>query len=214
MNEKKWSRRKDDRPTEIIEVATCVFIKSGYAAANLDEVARQAGIAKGTLYRYFDGKDSLFRAVVQQAIAQNKGVLELAAPAMKGSLAELIPRLLTAAADTSGSNRAPALARLVIAESQAFPDLAKIWHDEVVSRVLSMISELIRKAQELGEVREGDPTAHAFSIVGPMLMALLFRDVFGQGSAFAPDMKNLAEQHSQTILNGLLTVPAKSPSSK
>lgn len=204
MTEKKWSRRKEARPSEIVEVATDLFIQSGYAAVNLDEVARQAGIAKGTLYRYFENKESLFRAVVQQAIAENTGVLELAAPALEGSIQELIPRLLKAAADPSNRNKAPALARLVIVESQAFPDLAKIWHDEVVARVLSMIGHRIRKAQEQGEVRPGDSSAYAFSIVGPLLMALLFREVFGPTSPFLPDLRLMAEQHAQTVLRGLL----------
>ncbi len=204
MSEKKWSRRKDARPAEIVEVATDLFIRSGYASVNLDEVARQAGIAKGTLYRYFENKESLFRSVVQQAISENKGVLELAAPAMNGTITELVPRLLRAAADTSSRNRAPALARLVIAESQAFPDLARIWHDEVVTRVLSMIAQRISLAQEQGEVRAGDPSAYAFSIVGPLLMTLLFRDVFGSASPVVPDLGLMAEQHAQTVLRGLL----------
>lgn len=204
MIEKKWSRRKDARPGEIVEVATGLFVEKGYAAVNLDEVARQAGIAKGTLYRYYDSKENLFRAVVQQAIAENKGVLELAAPAMGGTLAELVPRLLMAAGDTSGANNAPALARLVIAESQAFPDLAKIWHDEVVSRVLSLITERIQQSQEEGEIKPGDPRAYALTIVGPLVMALLFRNVFGPSSPFIPDLKVLAEQHARTVLQGML----------
>lgn len=205
MTDTKWTRRKDARPTEIIEAATEVFIRSGYAASNLDEVARQAGIAKGTLYRYFDDKETLFRAVLQQAIVQHLKMLLLAGAAMPDSIADLIPRLLNAAAGTSGSSGAPALARMVIAESQALPDLAKNWHDNVVSRVLSMLSGLIRQAQERGEVRAGDPLAHAFSIVGPLVAALLFRETFGAQSSCLPDLMALAEQHTETVIRGLLT---------
>jgi AcrR family transcriptional regulator len=204
MTETKWNRRKEARPAEIIEAATEIFIQSGYAAANLDQVARRAGIAKGTLYRYFDKKEDLFRAVVQHAIAANLQMLEHAGGSMTGSIAELVPRIFRAAADTSSGSKAPALARMVIAESQAFPDLATIWHDNVVSRVLSMLSGLIKQAQEKGEVRAGDPLVHAFSIVGPLVAGLLFQQVFGAASPQMPDLKTLAEQHAQTVLRGLL----------
>lgn len=204
MTETKWNRRKEARPTEIIEAATEIFIQSGYAAANLDEVARRAGIAKGTLYRYFDDKETLFRAVVQHAIAANLAMLELAGGTITGSIAEIVPRLIKAAVQTSGGSKAPALARLVIAESQAFPDLATIWHDNVVSRVLSMLCALIGQAQEAGEVRPGDPLVHAFSIVGPVIAALLFREVFGIKSPQMPDLERLADQHVKTVLRGLL----------
>jgi len=204
MTDTKWTRRKEARPAEIIEAATAIFIRVGYAAANLDDVAHQAGIAKGTLYRYFSDKQSLFRAVVQQAIGRNIEALEAAGGRMNGAIEELVPKLLALAADRSGAGRAPALARMVIAESQAFPDLAAIWHDNVVSRVLSMLSGLIREAQAKGEVRQGDPLIHAFSIVGPMLAALLFHEVFSSTSTQAPDLPRLAEQHAETVLRGLL----------
>lgn len=203
MTEAKWTRRKEARPAEIIEAATEIFVRAGYAAANLDDVARQAGIAKGTLYRYFADKQSLFRAVVQQAIELNLATLETAGNGMKGSIAELLPRLLALAADKSRGGRAPALARMVIAESQAFPDLATIWHDNVVSRVLAMLTNLIRDAQIRGEIREGDPLIHAFSIIGPMLAALLFHEVFGPQSSYAPHLSELASQHAETVMRGL-----------
>ncbi|RYE71186.1 MAG: TetR/AcrR family transcriptional regulator [Oxalobacteraceae bacterium] len=209
MTDTKWKRRKEDRPAEIVEAATEIFIQSGYAGANLDDVAKRAGIAKGTLYRYFADKEALFRAVVQQVIATNLLMIEKAGSGLHGSVQEFVPRLLRLAADPSRGNRAPALARLVIAESQAFPDLAKIWHDNVVTRVLALLSGIIEKAQERGEVRAGDPLLHAFSIIGPMIAALTFREVFGSSSPQSPDPQKLAEQHSAAILRGLLVEPVK-----
>lgn len=207
MTDTKWTRRKEARPAEIIEAATAVFITAGYAAANLDDVARQAGIAKGTLYRYFSDKQSLFRAVVQHAIERNLESLEMAGHAMKGSMEELVPKLLALAADRSSGGRAPALARMVIAESQAFPDLATVWYDNVVSRILSMLCGLIQEAQKRSEVRQGDPLIYAFSIVGPMLAALLFHEVFGPASEHAPQLSTVATQHAETVLRGMLTSP-------
>lgn len=203
-NKPKWNRRKEARPTEIIEAAMQVFIEQGFAAAKLDDVAKRAGIVKGTLYRYYDTKEDLFRAVVQFTVEAHLQVLEQAANAFRGSLRELVPVLLIRAAEQMGHSQVPALARLVISESRSFPDLARIWHDNVVARMLSLLTGLIAEAQERGEVRPGDPKVHAFSIVGPIVMALLFHEVLDTASNHAPDLGTLARQHAETVLRGLM----------
>lgn len=198
-----WNRRKEARPAEIIDAALDVFVEHGFAAAKLDDVARRAGIVKGTLYRYYDTKEDLFRAVVQHAVAANLEAIEKAAQGFQGPLRALVPVLLMRAADRMGDSRVPALARLVIGESRAFPDLARIWHDNVVARLLTLLTGLIVEAQARGEVRPGDANAHAFSIVGPMVGGLLFHEVFGSASSAAPDLAVLARQHAETVLRGI-----------
>lgn len=206
-NKPKWNRRKEARPTEIIEAALHVFIEHGFAAAKLDDVAKRAGVVKGTLYRYYATKEDLFRAVVQFTVATHLHLIEQAATAFQGSLHELVPVLLMRIAEGMGESRVPALARLVISESRSFPDLARIWHDNVVAQMLHLLTGLIADAQARGEVRPGDPTIHAFSIVGPMVMALLFHEVLDSASNHAPDLGTLARQHAETVLRGLMVVP-------
>ncbi|MDX7953714.1 TetR/AcrR family transcriptional regulator [Lichenihabitans sp. Uapishka_5] len=205
----KWSRRKEARPTEIVEAAMDVFAAQGFAPTKLDDIAKRAGIAKGTLYRYFDSKEELFRAVVRHGVAANLEEVEGAAVAARGNLGDLVPVLLMLAADRLGDGRIPALARMVVGESRAFPDLAIIWHDAVAGRLLSVLTTLVAQAQARGEVRPGDPGIHAFSIVGPFAAALLFREVFGAGSPHAPDLAAMARQHAETVLRGLEILPAE-----
>jgi len=69
-----------------------------------------------------------------------------------------------------------AVAKIVIGESRNFPDLAKIWHDQVASGALSALQQLIERAQDRGEVRSGDARLMAFSLMGPMLMGVLWRE--------------------------------------
>src|SRR5215475_15498601 len=96
-----------------------------------------------------------------------------------GHLPQLAPRLLSRAAGTMKSSRLLAIARMVIGESRNFPDLARMWHDDVVASVIGIVTGVIARAQARGEVAPGDPRLHAFSLVGPMVMAMLFRQVFG-----------------------------------
>ena len=204
----RWRRRKEARPAEITAAALDVFADRGFAAAKLDDIARRAGVAKGSIYLYFSTKEELFRAVVRSAIVPDLEMVRGAAEAFDGPLAELAPRLLAGAAAVLSRPPIAGVARMVIGESRNFPDLARIWHDEVVSPVIDTVARAIARAQERGEVRNGDPRLYAFSLLGPLIMAMLFRDVFGGISSQPPDLARLAEQHGRTILQGLLATPS------
>ena len=200
-------RRKDARPSEIIEAAIEIFGERGFGAARLEDVARRAGVAKGTVFVYFSTKEDLFRAVAQSVLTLHLDRLQAVATGLDKPMAELVPLFLGQAAAVIGSGRLPAMMRLLIAESRQFPDLARVWHDEVVAKVLELLTATIERAQARGEVRPGDARLFAFSIVGPMLASALFREVF-RDVAVLPDVDALAAQHAQTVLNGLL-VPEK-----
>lgn len=203
----KWNRRKDARPAEILDAAIDVFAEKGFAATRLDEVAQRAGVVKGTLYRYFATKEEMFKAVVHQTLAAHLETVEKSSAAFDGSLVEFVPMLLGQTAARLGDSRFPAIARVVFTESRTFPDLAAVWHDELVARMLALVTGLITKAQERGEVRPGDPKLYAFSILGPMVTGVLFHEVFGSDRPTAPDLKKLASQHAEFVLRGLLVAP-------
>lgn len=61
-------RRKDARPSELTEAALALFVEKGFAATRLEDVAQRAGVSKGTLYLYFDSKEALFKAVIQEGV--------------------------------------------------------------------------------------------------------------------------------------------------
>jgi AcrR family transcriptional regulator len=204
MEKPKWRRRKEARPGEIVGAALEVFAEKGFAAAKLDDIARRAGISKPTLYLYFETKEEIFRAVARPAIASLLEALESQTDRADAPFAELAPRLLSGAAEMMTSERVPAIARMVIGESRNFPDLARIWHDDVVASVIGVVTGIIARAQGRGEVLPGDPRLHAFSLMGPIVMAILFREVFGGVGADPPDLQALADQHARTALRGLL----------
>jgi AcrR family transcriptional regulator len=196
-------RRKDARPSEIIEAAIAIFAERGFGAARLEDVARRAGVAKGTVFVYFPTKDDLFRAVAQTVLTSHLERLQGAAADLDRPIAELVPMLLMQAAAVIGEGRLPAMMRLLVSESRQFPDLARVWHDEVVSKVLGLLTMAIERAQARGEIKPGNARLYAFTIIGPMLASALFREVF-RDTAPLPDLRELAEQHARTILDGLL----------
>src|SRR3954452_9398043 len=65
--EKRWARRKEERPGEIVAAALGCFAERGFSGTRLDDVAARAGVTKGTLYLYFANKEELFKAVVRES---------------------------------------------------------------------------------------------------------------------------------------------------
>jgi AcrR family transcriptional regulator len=122
----RWRRRKTDRPGEILDAALSVFAEKGYAAAKLAEIAQRAGVSKAALYLYFETKEELFRAVARTLVATNLSAMAGALEASEAPFAELAPGLLGAVAAVLAEGRAVSIARMVIAESRNFPDLARI----------------------------------------------------------------------------------------
>ena len=198
----RWRRRKTDRPSEIVAAALEVFAEKGFAAARLEEIAARAGVSKGALYLYFDTKDALFRAVVHETVSPNLDAVKAMTEAFPGRFADLAPLILARIAQIASGSRLPAVAKMVIGESRNFPDLARVWHETVVSRAVGLLSGLIARAQERGEIRPGDPRLFAISLIGPMVVGFLWREVFVPVGAEPIDMAALAAQHRPGVLGG------------
>ena len=97
-----------------------------------------------------------------------------------------------------------AVAKMVVGESRNFPEIAKVWHDDVILKAVGLLAGLIERAQAKGEVREGDPRTHAFSIMGSMLIGVLWRETFTPVGGATLDLPAIARQHAETVLGGLL----------
>jgi hypothetical protein len=74
--------------------------------------------------------------------------------------------------------------------------------------VIGMLADLIARAKARGEIAPGDPRLYAFSLAGPMVLGVLFREVFGGVGGDAPDLQALAAQHARTTLHGMMN-PAR-----
>ena len=205
VGEPKWRRRKEARPAEIVAAAVAVFAEKGFAAAKLDEIARRAGVSKGALYLYFETKEDLFRAVVHDAIAPNVEVVGKAALSLHAPFEVTVRAVLTRFATVIASRpEVAAVAKAVICESRNFPELARIWHDQVVSEGIKLLSGLIRRAQSQGEVIQGDARLFAFSFMGPLLLSVIWRETFEPIGAPAVDVEALIDQHVGAMLGGML----------
>lgn len=198
----RWRRRKEARPGEIAAAALAVFAEKGFAAARLDEVAARAGVSKAALYLYYPTKTDLFRAVVAEAALPNLERVKAMA-AVDQPFEATVRQLLGGVAAIAAAAPVGAVAKMVIGESRNFPDLARVWHDAVVSQVVALTTGVVERAQARGEVKAGDPRLYALTLLGPMLAGMLWREVFVPIGAEPFDLVALAAQHASTALAGM-----------
>ncbi len=201
--EPKFRRRKDERPAEIVAAALEVFAEKGFAAARLDEIARRAGVSKGAVYLYFETKEDIFRAVVVQAIAPNVGAVRAMIAAHPGPLPDLLRSVAARMGQVIETTPIGGVLKMVVGEARNFPEIARVWHDELVSQALGALAGAIAAAQDRGEVRPGDPRAYALQLISPILVAVLWRETFVPVGAEPFDLRALMVQHVDTILGGM-----------
>ena len=209
MNAPRWQRRSEDRPREICAAALELVAERGFAGTRVDDIAARAGVSKGTLYLYFKDKEEIFGAVVRNTVAPNIAMIRETVAASNVPFRLIVQSLLERFVDMAERLPIGAVAKIVIGESRNFPELAKVYHDLVVSEAIAIVSGLIGKAQAKGEVRPGDARLYAMTLIGPMLMALLWRETFEPIGADKVDLTALARQHVAAALEGLLTEQAR-----
>jgi AcrR family transcriptional regulator len=207
VKQPKFQRRAEDRPREICAAALEVFAEKGFAAAKLDDIAKRAGVSKGTLYLYFTDKEELFRAVVRHTVSPNIDHIRDAILATELPFAQIAPMFLARLSSVAATMPLGSVVKMVIGESGNFPELARVWQEQVVSKALGIMMTLIERAQQRGEVRPGDPRYHAFSLMGPMMMGLMYREIIQPAGGEPIDIEALARQHAETALAGLLLEP-------
>lgn len=170
----KWRRRPEHRPQQIIEAALEVFGECGLANARLQDIAHRAGVSKGTIYLYFPNKEELFREMIRQTAVA-------AIESGERTIADGTPteQLCAAMRGYWKFVRSPVFGtihRLVLGELHQFPDLAKFYADEVVTRGLRLLSGIIKRGVETGEFRDVEPVTAARMLVALTVMNGIWSD--------------------------------------
>lgn len=201
---RRWERRSEARPAEIVEAALEVFVERGYAASRMEEIAERAGVTKGTVYLYFKGKEDLFRAVVHETVVPNLEVGERLVAEHTGSAAELFRTLVRRWWAVSGETRLACMPKLIMSESAHFPALATFYVDEVIHRGRRLFAAVIRRGIEQGEFRDDLDVAYAVRLaLGSLTGALTYRHSLLPYDSEPWDFGRYVELHIDIFLRGI-----------
>lgn len=200
---KSTSRRPEARPTEILAAALELFAEKGFSATRMEDVAARAGLSKAGVYLYFTDKTALLKALVNELAGANVSVARGIVEAHQGPVSPLIATILAFLAGQVRHTRFPELIKIVIAESRAHPEVGQLYLDTVVHQGLPLFEGLIRRGIASGEFRQVDPGFAARAMIGPMLLAVIWKTVFEPLGAETLDLEAYAAQHADIFLKGI-----------
>jgi AcrR family transcriptional regulator len=206
---KKWERRSEARPAELIAAALQCFAERGFAATRLEDVAAIAGVSKATVYLYFENKERLFEAVMRAAVTPSLDQAHALVEAYQGTTPDLV-RTLLGILNAALQGPFPAMAKLVIAESGNFPELARLWARVVLQRGFALVQRIVARGVERGEFRKVDPETVAPLIMAPVVVLAIWKHSFGQHTDLQLDREAVLAEHAETILYGL-AAPDRTP---
>ena len=198
-------RRKEARPAELTAAALELFVEKGFACTRLEDVAARAGVSKGTLYLYFDSKEALFKAVIQEGIVP---ILEAGAgmvDSFTGSSADLLRGLIREWWLRIGSTSLAGVPKLMISEAGNFPELATYYNDTVITRGRELMRRILQRGIAAREFREVDIETAIDVIFAPVLMMLVWRYSLGACGCGSHDPDSYLRTHLDLALNGLAT---------
>jgi AcrR family transcriptional regulator len=194
--------RSAARREAILTAALDEFSLSGFEATRIDDVAKRAGIAKGTIYLYFRDKESLFQELIRTMLTPLVGTIE-ALGAADLPMSELADHIAELFVREVYETRRKDVVRLMISEGRRFPKLAEFYYREVLSRIIAAVRALLRRAAERGEA---PPALVDFPqiIAAPGLVAIIWSGLFER---FEPlDVRKMMKVHLK-----LLFAPRSAP---
>jgi AcrR family transcriptional regulator len=190
------AQRSAARRNAILAAALDEFSSQGFAAARLDDVARRAGVAKGTIYLHFADKETLFQELVLLELSPVVGALEnvshadLPLPKLGAILVDVFVREIL-------QTRRKDVIRLIITEGSRFPKLAEFYHREVLSRVMAAIRGVLQRAAERGELSHEALVRFPQLLAAPGVLAIFWSDLFER---FEPlDVRAMLQTHFQIL---------------
>lgn len=166
-------RRKQARPGELLDAALALFVEKGFAATKVDEIAARAGVSKGTLFLYFPTKEDLFRAVVNENIANRFAEWNEEFRAFQGSSADMLRHCMRAWWERIGNTPASGITKLMLCESQNFPEVAAYYQEEVIRPGKDLIRRILERGIRAGEFEVPDLDCAVYSVIAPMIFLLL-----------------------------------------
>jgi AcrR family transcriptional regulator len=205
----RWQRRKESRPAEILASALQEFVEKGYTATRLEDVARRAGVTKGTMYLYFDNKEALFKEMIRHYLLPGIEETERVAAEHQGSSRELMTLLFRRWWERwIEQPRVAGLVKLVMAESANFPDIAAFYHRDVFERQLAILSRTLQRGIERGEFRPVDVRATAALGLMPLIILGQWILSFARVAAEPIEPGAYFESHVEHFMRGLDAEPA------
>jgi AcrR family transcriptional regulator len=204
---KKFRRRAEARPDEVLDAALALFTEKGFSATRVDDIAAKAGISKGAVYLYFPSKEAILEGLVRRAVTPIADHALGMINHFEGDPRFAVSMVMKMIGGRLADPKLIAIPRLIIREVVNFPHLAEMYRREVLDRVIPVVETLVRRGIDQGYLRQVDPHLTIRSIVGPIVLHMLMAEIFGIVPKGGLSIDRLIDNHLTILFDGL-SVPA------
>lgn len=204
----RWQRRPEARPDEILDAALHVFGEQGFARTRLEDVAKRAGVSKGTLYLYFKSKEELFRAMARARVGATVAEAEEFVRTFEGSTRALLEHFISGYWARMNEPEKIRLARVVLFELTSFPELARFYFQEVILRMRNLIQSVIERGIQRGEFRQVDAGFAARALQTLCVQLAQAQHHFGPYDSHPLSQDQILSGITDLYLHALLAPPA------
>ena len=201
---RRQARTEEDKQQKlqaILKAALEEFSQKGFAEARLDEIARKAGVAKGTVYLYAPSKQALFESVVRFGIGPTIREIETGILASSLPIEDKLRRAFAFFIQEILNSPRGEIVRLVLREAHNFPEIASFHYREFVSWVMGMMSNLAKQAVETGEFKSDELVRFPQLLFAPCLVALIWSSLFQTEAPL--DVEGMLDTHVSLLLKAL-----------
>jgi AcrR family transcriptional regulator len=178
------ARGQSAKRTAILETASRVFAREGFAGTSIDMIAAEAGVSRQTIYNHIGDKEKVFAAVVEDTTERaNAGLFATLAtfPDNPTDLeAELIAFARRLATNCLCDRRSSALLKLVETEGHRYPELFEAWRERGPGRVWAAVSARLARLAHAGFLDLDDPDLAARQFMSLVVMDLRPATLLGQ----------------------------------
>ena len=173
-------RPAEEREAQIIDAAFTAFAAHGLDETRLEDIARLAGVAKGTIYLHFKDKESMFEELIRTAIVPLVIRLGSTPPPPGASVRDMVENFARTFIQEVATTRRGDIVRLIVAEGPRFPAVADFYYREVVTRGLAGMRALIELGIARGEIQHKNLARFPQILVAPALIAVIWQSLFSK----------------------------------
>ena len=186
---------------QILDGARVVFLESGFEGASVDEIARRAGVSKGTMYNYFPDKRSLFGTMIQRECKQQAGQIFRIDHAEAEDVEATLRRIARAFVEFVTSPFAQRMFRVAVAETLRFPELGRAFVESGPALGIRRLSQYLAFACGRGDLVIDDVELAAHQFAELCKADLFFRTLFDpQARAGQAEIERVADAAVRTFL--------------
>lgn len=198
MKRARSQKAKEDRRDLLLQCALDEFFERGYSSARMEDIANRGGVSKGTLYLYFASKEELFDGLIETValprVAEVRKIVE-----SNESFADILDLMAGQATYTLTKTSLPRLMKIMIGESNNFPETVKAYRQNVLDKVLKAFETLLSSAISRGEINLDDPKLGARMVIAPIAFSGIWEVVFANDPDARVDLDAFFALHIRTL---------------